>query len=102
MSGRSAARAGAVVLTAKENGKTYLTTAGAAAVLGRSRAFVRLVVHRPIGKDGVGLRPYGRGRRYLFKREDVVRFGNGEPMTFADWWRKRERKRKRGSGTRSA
>ena len=79
--------------TVKENGRTYLTTEGAAEVLGVSMAFVLRAVRLPIGPDGVGLRSYGTSRRRLFKREDVVRFGNGDPMLFADWWRTRERKR---------
>ena len=80
-----------VRLTAKLNGRMYLTTEGAAELLGVSKAFVRRVASLPIGTDGIGLRSYGSGRRLLFTREAVIRYGNGEPMPFARWWMERGR-----------
>lgn len=62
------------------NGRTYLTTAGAARMLGRSPNFVLRFARRGVGPDGVGLVPVraGNAKRFLFTPEAVGRFAEGE------------------------
>lgn len=67
--------------TRRVNGRTYLTTAGAARWLGVSEAFVLRVADRGPGPDGVGLCPeFVNVSWLLFRREAVRRFAEGEPM----------------------
>ena len=97
MSGRWPEGAGA--LTARVEGRTYLTAEGAARVLGVPVAFVRRAARRGPWENGVGLVPCGAssGKRYLFTREAVRRFGNDEPMPWLGLWRKMEREREEGA-----
>lgn len=79
MSGRK----GDKPLTRRMGGRTFLTTAGAARMLGVSEAFVLRVAGREIGPDGVGLYPAGPQLTcWLFRREEVRRFAEGEPMPY--------------------
>ena len=62
------------------NGRTYLTTKGAARMLGRSPNFVLRFARRGVGAEGVGLVPVraGNAKRFLFTPEAVERFAEGE------------------------
>lgn len=62
------------------NGRTYLTTDGAARMLGMSRRFVLRIARRGVGPGGVGLVPVraGNAKRFLFTPEAVERFAEGE------------------------
>ena len=91
MSGRREGKAGA--LTARVDGKSYLTAEGAARMLGVSRAFVLRMARRRVGADGVGLYPCSASTdgRFLYTREAVRRFAVAEPMPWLDVRKRQER-----------
>jgi hypothetical protein len=84
-------------LTVRVDGRSYLTAEGAARLLGVPVATVRRLVCLPVGRDGVGLRPVqaSSARRFLFTRESVLRFGNGESMPWWKWWKREQRRKER-------
>ncbi len=93
------ARTGGKRLERRGDGRTYLTTAGAARMLGVSEAFVLRVSGREY-EGGVGLNPVGlRLTCLLYSREEVRRFAEGEPMP---WLKERRRERRRVAGLTDA